>query len=177
MLRRNLILALGLTLPASAWAQPQGKTTDAQPGRGAASAAGPAELRHANETLAVGLAALATSEVAARRASGAVRHFAEFEVAEQRDVAAVLKERGHQPQQSPDDTTRAMVDRLTTTRTGEQLDEAYLAAQAEGHARLLDIQEAYLREGRDPVSQAVAMLVRGRVREHIELIATLRKRG
>ncbi|TAJ29526.1 DUF4142 domain-containing protein [Bosea sp. (in: a-proteobacteria)] len=176
MLRRNLIIALGLVLPAQAWAQPQGKTTDAEPGRAAAPAAGPAELRHANDTLAAGMSSLAMSEVAVRRASGDIRQFAEFEVAEQRDVAAVLKLRGHQAQQSIDDPTRAMVDRLTTTNAGEQLDAAYLTAQAEGHQRLLDIQQAYLREGQDPHSRAVAMLIKGRVQEHIQLIGRLRKK-
>lgn len=177
MLRRNLIIALGLVLPAQAWAQPQAKTTDAEPGRAAAPAAGPAELRHANETLAAGSASLAMSEVAMRRASGDIRQFAEFEVAEQRDVAEVLKMRGHQPPQTMDDPTRAMVDRLTTTNAGEQLDAAYLTAQAEGHQRLLDIQQSYLRDGKDPQSRAVAMLIKGRVQEHIELIGRLQKKG
>lgn len=177
MLRRNLLLAVGLVLPAGAWAQPQGRTTDSQPGRAAAPAAGPAELRHANDTLAAGMAALATSEIAARRSSGPVLKFAEIEVVEQREVAAVLTERGHQPQPALDDPTRAMVERLSSTRAGEQLDEAYLMTQAEGHQRLLDIQQAYLRDGKDPYSRAVATLIGGRVREHIDLIAMLRKKG
>lgn len=49
--------------------------------------------------------------------------------------------------------------------------------QAEGHQRLLDIQQTYLRDGKDPYSRAVATLIGGRVREHIDLIAMLRKKG
>ena len=103
--------------------------------------------------------------------------FAEIQVVEQRDVAAVLTERGHQPQPALDDSTRAMVERLSSTSAGEQLDEAYLMTQAEGHQRLLDIQQTYLRDGKDPYSRAVATLIGGRVREHIDLITMLRKKG
>ncbi len=163
--RRSLCLGAGIVPVTAALAAAQSST--AQPTAGSSAAAGEAERRHANASLAAGADALATSRVAVSKAGASARRFAQLEIAEQETLAAVLKQRGHEPAGALDAPGQSMVDRLKNTAAGADFDKAYIDHQLEGHKRLLEIQEAYLANGKDSYSTAVAMLARGHIREHI----------
>ena len=129
---------------------------------------GSAEQRHAVETLAVGSVALQTSQMAQGRAARPlVRQFADFEVEEQTTIAQIINEMtGGLPPPPPSPYDARMMADLQRMR-GEGFDRMYLLGQMDGHRRLLGIQERYLREGRNPDQRHVAMLARGRIREHL----------
>jgi putative membrane protein len=168
--RRTICLSLAMLYPANAtFAQ-----TTGQPTAGSQPAAGPDEIRHANDTLAVGGVMLETSRVALAKGGSAVKRFAELETAEQETIAAVLKQRGHAPAQSLDAPGQAMVGRLKNTGGGSDFDRAYVEHQLEGHVKLLEIQEAYLGRGQDPFSRAVGMLARSHIKEHIKDLEVVR---
>lgn len=153
---------LGLALPAAALAQPM---------RGGGM--GDAEHRHATDTLRVGSVALMTSRLALSRGSTPkVRQFAKFEVAEQTTIAEIIGDTGMAPP-PPDPEGRRMMAMLERAR-GRQFDQAYVDGQIDGHRKLLAIQERYLAEGRLPPMRHVAMLARGQIKEHLELLEDLR---
>ncbi len=140
---------------------------------------GPAERRHAMDTLMVGSVALETSRLAqgsARRPQ--VREFAGLEVEEQTTVAQIINEMsGGMPPPPMAPADRRMMERLSNAR-GANFDRDYLMGQIDGHRRLLGIQDRYLSEGRDPHHRHIAMLARGRIQEHLaDLDKLQRMRG
>ncbi|HEU0043243.1 DUF4142 domain-containing protein [Sphingomonas sp.] len=140
---------------------------------------GPAERRHAMDTLMVGSVALQTSQLAQGRAARPqVREFAQFEVEEQTTVAQIIGEMmgGAMPPPPPAPADARMVAMLQRAR-GPAFDRMYLMGQVDGHRRLLGIQESYLRDGRNPHHRHIAMLARGRIREHLEDLQRLQSRG
>ena len=141
-------------------------------------AMGPAEQRHAIDTLAVGSVALQTSQMAQGRASRPlVRQFADFEVEEQTTVAQIINEMtGGLPPPPPSPGDARMMADLQRMR-GDGFDRMYLLGQMDGHRRLLGIQERYLSEGRDMHQRHIAMLARGRIREHLADLQRLQSRG
>lgn len=161
---RALILGgLGIAVPGAALAQ----------GRGMGPM-GEQERRHAMETLRVGAIALESSRMAQRMARGPrVRDFAEMEVEEQTTVAEIIREMSGMTPPPLDPMGRRMLDRLNDARRGG-FDVAYLVAQTEGHQQLLEIQERYLRDGRNMHHRHIAMLARGRIREHLNDLGRLR---
>lgn len=139
---------------------------------------GPAERRHAMDTLMVGSVALQTSQLAQSRAlRPQVREFAGFEVEEQTGIAQIIGEMmgGAMPPPPPPADAR-MIAGLQRAR-GAGFDRMYLMGQMDGHRRLLDIQERYIREGRDPHHRHIAMLARGRIMEHLADIRKLQARA
>jgi putative membrane protein len=158
----------------------------------AGSAMGEAETKHAQDTKRAGALSLATSRVAvSKAASGKVKQFAEWEVAEQETIADVLKsmEAGegtaegalHPP---TDAETEAAVDdqgkkKLADLKamSGAEFDKAYLAAQLEGHKELLTLQETYLKAGQNREHLSVTKLARGQIKEHITILELLPKMG
>lgn len=136
--------------------------------QGHSMAMGPAEQRHAADTLMVGNVALMTSRLAQSRAQRPqVRQFANFEIEEQETVARIINEMAPMSPPPPSPTDQRMMDRLQRAR-GAAFDRDYLMGQLDGHRRLLQVQERYLSEGRSMHHRHIAMLARGRIREHIE---------
>lgn len=134
---------------------------------------GAAEERHARDTLMIGSVALETSRLALNRASRPlVRQFADFEVEEQTTVAQIIGELSGMGPPPPPPEDRRMMDRLARTR-GPGFDREYLAGQIIGHQRLLQVQERYLGAGRNQHHRHIAMLARGRIREHLRELALL----
>jgi predicted outer membrane protein len=101
-----------------------------------------------------------------------VKKFAEFEVAEQETVAEVLKAAGAQPGKVDDKDTAAI---KKLQEAGDTFDRDYLAAQIDGHQKLLKIQETYISAGKDKEHVGMAKLARGQIKEHIELLKMIQK--
>jgi putative membrane protein len=137
------------------------------------------ELQHAAATLSYGAASLETSRLALSKANHpGARRFAGFEVAEQETLAAVLESiggdrNGIAPQRQPKIEDKAQLDRLRTLSSG--FDQAYVHGQIAGHRQLLQLQETYLSQGQDPAFKAVAALARGHIKEHLEMLESLKR--
>ncbi|WP_347301942.1 DUF4142 domain-containing protein [Croceibacterium sp. TMG7-5b_MA50] len=149
----------GAGVPMAAWAQ---------------AATGDAERTHAMETLRTGGLALMTSQLALQKGrSAAVKEFAGFEVAEQTTIAQIISESKNMTPPPPGAMEQEVMARLNDA-SGRAFDRAYVAAQIDGHQRLLQIQEAYLANGRDMPTRHVAMLARGQITEHLTLLGKMR---
>lgn len=140
-------------------------------------AMGPAEQRHARDTLAIGNVALLTSQLAQSRGGHPlVRQFAQFEIEENTTVAQIIRELTGLTPPPPVGADRRMIDQLRNQR-GADFDRMYITAQIDGHRRLREVQDRYLGQGRNTHHRHIAMLARGRILEHIrelELIRDLR---
>lgn len=140
-------------------------------------AMGPAERRHHMDTLQVGAVALESSRLAQSRAANPmVRQFADFEVEEQTGISEILNEIMRMPPPPPSTADRATLQRLQSAN-GAGFDRDYLTAQLDGHRRLLTIQETYLSTGRNTHHRHIAMLARGRIREHIADVERMQRMG
>ena len=74
-----------------------------------------------------------------------------------------------------DDASKASVEKLRALKAGSDFDRDYIRYEVEGHRKLLDIQEVYLKAS-DNLDQAnVAKLARGMIKEHLALLADLGK--
>jgi len=131
-------------------------------------AMGADEQRHVMETALTGQVALRSSQLALQRTQNpGVRQFATFEVEEQTGVATVLQELSGMAPPPLDPARQAILAALEPIPAGPAFDRAYLQAQLTGHQELLEIQDDYLRVGRNPHNRHVALLARGRILEHI----------
>ncbi len=153
----------------------------------ATSETGEAEKKHADMTRMVGSLSLATSRLAVEMASAdMVKMFAKFEVAEQETIADILKsmemEKAEGALKVPTEAeVEAMLDpagkdALATLKglSGAGFDKAYVAAQLDGHKKLLVIQEDYLKVGQNHEHLSVAKLARGMINEHLDHLAMLK---
>ena len=135
---------------------------------------GPAEQRHATDTLKVGGLALQSSQAAQGKArTPRVREFADFEVAEQTTIAQIIQEATGMAPPPPDRMDQMKLDSLMRT-SGRGFEAGYVTLQIDGHQKLLGIQERYLAEGRNPDFRHVAMLARGQIKEHLKLLDDIR---
>jgi putative membrane protein len=74
-----------------------------------------------------------------------------------------------------DDTGKVSVEKLRALKGGSEFDRDYIRYEVEGHRKLLDIQEVYLKAP-DNLDQAnVAKLARGMIKEHLALLADIDK--
>lgn len=135
---------------------------------------GKAEEQHAFDTLQAGAVALESSRVALQKAQDPwVKKFAQYEVAEQETIAEVIKSMGvKMPSEATTHKNAARQD--LSALSGAEFDAAYLKAQADGHDRLLQIQETYIQSGKNMAHLGMAKLARGQIKEHIDLIKTIR---
>ena len=151
-----------------------------------------AQRKHINDTMAVGSLSLALSQIALPKADNALlKQFIEFEIAEQETVADILKtlQTNGAPtgsiqaptdaelMQNLDDTGKASVERLRTSRAGSEFDHAYIQYEVEGHRKLLDIQEVYLKVHDNLDQTNIAKLARGMIKEHLTLLTGVQKVG
>ena len=148
---------------------------------------GEAEKRHADMTKMVGSLSLATSRLALKMASAdMVKLFAKFEVAEQETIADILKSAEMEKAEGAlkvqtDAEVESMLDPagkevLATLKrlNGAGFDKAYVAAQLDGHKKLLSVQEDYLKVGQNREHLIVAKLARGMINEHIDRLGLLK---
>lgn len=183
MKRRTLMLAGVATLAtiSPVLAQTRG------PAPGAADQPGPAETKHMQDTLRVGSLSLALSRIAVQKAGPPMlKQFAQFEVAEQETIAAVLKSmqganvttgQGAAPNAEVadnfDDKGKQLLQKLQSAKAGADFDRDYLQAQKEGHQQLLKIQEDYIGAGKVREAVNVSKLARGQIKEHLVLLENL----
>jgi putative membrane protein len=161
------IFAMMLAAPGVALARHRARREEGETSQGGAGMA----AKYAEQTLAVGTVALETSKLAQNSAKDDwVRRFANYEVAEQTTIADVLKSMGMKPPKS--DEAVQMVDKL---KNSSNFDADYLAAQLDGHQKLLKIQEDYIQGNNDAMHVGIPKLARTQIKEHIDLIQTLQK--
>jgi putative membrane protein len=156
----------------------------------APSAGTDAQHKHITETMAVGSLSLLLSRMAQPKVTHPLlKQFVQFEIAEQETVADVLKaiQTNAAPKgtiraptdaelmQNLDDAGKASVEKLRGQQAGAQFDRDYIRYQVEGHRKLLDIQEVYLKAPDNLDQTNVAKLARGMIKEHLTLLADMDK--
>jgi putative membrane protein len=115
-----------------------------------------------------------------------LKQFAQFEVAEQETIAAVLKSmqganvttgQGAAPNAEVadnfDDKGKQLLQKLQSAKAGADFDRDYLQAQKEGHQQLLKIQEDYIGAGKVREAVNVSKLARGQIKEHLVLLENI----
>src|SRR5262249_23079310 len=130
--------------------------------------------RYVRDTLQIGGLALAASRIAQEKANTPwVKRFANFETAEQEGVARVLSPLvSDQPPEEDEERKRTLQE--LNGLSGEKFEQSYMQAQADGHQKLLRVQDDYIKGSQATVLASIAALIRGRVEEHINLIQAIR---
>lgn len=182
--RRTILATLMASAAASAFAQNQSGRTRADAG------ASSADEPYIQQTLAIGALSLTVSRIAQQKIqSPKLKEFSQFEVAEQETVADVLKSLQNpelikgvvkhpsdfELEQHLDQGGQETVQKMRAAQPGLDFDREYLDAQTKGHLELLRIQEAYLGSAQHERHSAnVAKLVRGMIKEHLQLLADIK---
>jgi putative membrane protein len=199
MNRRLLLVSLAIAPIGRVAAQtnPQPQTTPApahtiSPPAPAPSSMTDAQRKHIHDTTTVGSLSLMLSRIALPKANHPLlKQFVEFEIAEQETVADILKaiDTNAAPtgsvespsdaalMQNIDDAGKASVENLRSLHSGPQFDHDYIQYEVEGHRKLLDIQEVYLKAHDNLDQTNVAKLARGMIKEHLALLADMAKVG
>ncbi len=144
-----------------------------------------ARQAHIKDTLAVGSLSLMLSRIAQPKVNTPrLKEFAGFEIAEQETVANILKaiQTGEAPSdaevmQNLDDAGKSAVEKLRQMNGGWAFDREYLRAEIDGHNRLLEIQQAYLRAPDNLDETNVAKLAEGIIKEHLALLGDMQAVG
>ena len=184
-MNRRLLLASIATLPAS-----RVVAQAMNPPAPAPSAGTDAQQKHLRDTMAVGSLSLLLSRIAQPKVTHPLlKQFTQFEIAEQETVADVLKafKTNAAPKgtiqaptdaelmQNLDEAGKASVEKLRAQPAGAQFDRDYIRYEVEGHRKLLDIQEVYLKAPDNLDETNVAKLARGMIKEHLTLLADMDK--
>ena len=172
--RRMMLAAVAATVASAGGAVAQ---TAAPAMMGASPAMGTPEKDHAMKTAMVGGASLKIANLGLEKATGArFKEFAKFEHDEQTTVAEILMSMDPAMAPPPPDAkTAATIEKLSKMKAGAAFDRAFVEAQTEGHEMLLQIQEDYLKTGKDRETINGTKLIRGQVKEHLALLADLKK--
>ena len=151
-----------------------------------------ARQTHIRDTMAAGSLSLLISRIAEPRVrTPMLKQFAGFEIAEQETIASILTaiQNGEAPNgaisspsdaeatQNLDPAGRATVEKLRQMNASVAFDREYIRAQIDGHNRLLQIQQAYLRAPDDLDQTNVAKLAQGMIKEHLALLGDMRGMG
>lgn len=129
---------------------------------------------------------LEASRIAVKTAQNPkVKAFTQLAVSEQETIAGVLKSmrdqstpasgQGKAPtaevvQTNLDAKGKAMAETLQKAEAGATFDREDIQGQIEGHQQLLDIQQAYLKTGKDRGNLNVTKPMRGQIKEHPTLL-------
>jgi putative membrane protein len=147
---------------------------------------------HIKDTMTVGSLSLMLSRIAEPKVNTAMlKQFAGFEIAEQETIANILNaiQHGEAPNgaipkpsdaeamQNLDDAGKSQVEKLRQMKAGWAFDQEYLRAEIDGHNKLLQIQETYLRSPDDLDETNVAKLARGMIKEHLTLLGDMQGMG
>ena len=186
-MNRRLLLASIATVSAT-----RGVAQSMSPPAPAPSETTGADQKHIRDTTAYGSLSLLLSRAAKSKVTHPLlKQFVGFEIAEQETVADVLKALKNnatpkgtiQPptdaelMQNLDDAGKSSIEKMRKEPAGAQYDRDYIRYQVEGHRKLLDIQEVYLKAPDNLDQTSVAKLARGMIKEHLALLADLDKVG
>lgn len=146
---------------------------------------------HIRDTMAAGALSLAITRIAQGRLKHPMgKQFADFEAAEQTTIADILKARtgpGVPPlgevrpptdaevEAGLDAQGKDAVETFRAMKEGPGFEKAYVAAQIDGHKRLLEIQDAYLKVADDAAETAIAKLARGTIKEHLTILGDIER--
>jgi putative membrane protein len=184
MNRRFLLASIATLSAGQAFAQKLSPTADAP------SAMTDARQKHMQQTTAYGSLSLLLSRMAKPKLTHPLlKQFVDFEIAEQETVGGILKAiqtnaapSGETPSpsdadlmQNLDDAGKASVEKLRAAKAGSEFDRDYIRYEIEGHRKLLDIQEVYLKSPDNLDETNVAKLARGMIKEHLALLADIDK--
>jgi putative membrane protein len=184
-MNRRLLLASIATLSAGRVVAQQLFQPAPAPG-----AATDTQQKHVRDTMAYGSLSLLLSRTAKSKVSHPLlKQFVDFEIAEQETVGGILKAiltnaapSGDTPspsdadlRQNLDEAGKASVEKLRALKAGSEFDRDYIRYEIEGHRKLLDIQEVYLRSPDNLDETNVAKLARGMIKEHLTLLAEIDK--
>ena len=184
MNRRFLLASIATVSAGQALAQKLSPTAAAP------SAMTDARQKHIQETMAYGSLSLLLSRMAKSKVTHPLlKQFVEFEIAEQETIGGILKAiktnaapSGETPSpsdadlmQNLDDAGKASVEKLRALKAGSEFDRDYVRYEVEGHRKLLDIQEVYLKAPDNLDETNVAKLARGMIKEHLTLLADIDK--
>lgn len=185
-----LTASLALALTGTAFAQNSPSSASEKTGNTAA-AMGEAEAKHAADTSMAGGMSLEASRIALKKAQNPkVKEFAQLEVSEQETIADVLKSMRDQStpatgqvkapsaevvQTNLDAKGKQMMEKLQKAEAGAGFDREYIKDQIQGHQELLQIQETYLKSGKDRENLNVTKLMRGQIKEHLTLLQEIEK--
>ncbi len=152
-----------------------------------------AQRKHINDTIAVGSLSLMLSRIALPKVSQPfLKQFVGFEIAVQEAVAGILKAiqtnaaptgsiaspSDAEVMQNLDEAAKASVEKLRGLSAGSAaFDHDYIRYEVEGHRKLLDIQEVYLKTPDNLDETNVAKLARGMIKEHLTLLADMENVG
>jgi putative membrane protein len=116
--------------------------------------------------------ATATSQLAAQKATNrSVKTFAELEIAEQ---AAVAEAFGSEPGAAGlTEEKAAMVAQLEAAE-GAEFDMMYIEGQIAGHQELLEIHQAYARNGDDPMARGASIVGVTGIQTHLVMLQSIR---
>ena len=194
MNRRLLVASIATLIASPVLAQTNAPAANAAGGatesNGAAANGSPASQKHIKDTMQVGsLSLLMSRDALPKLTYPKLKQFADFEIAEQETVADVLKAlqsnaapNGSVPSpaeaelmQNLDDAQRAMIAKMREMKAGLAFDREYIQQQLDGHRKLLEIQETYLRAPDNLDQTNAAKLARGMIKEHLTLLGDLER--
>lgn len=146
---------------------------------------------HIRDTMAAGALSLTITRVAQGRLKHPMgKQFADFEAAEQNTIADILKARlmpgvpllgevkaptDAEVEDGLDAHGKETVETFRAMKEGPGFEKAYVAAQIDGHRRLLEIQDTYLKVADDAAETAIAKLARGMIREHLTILGDIER--
>jgi putative membrane protein len=185
------IVAAAVALPAFGFSALAQNSSVSEKTGNTGAAMGEAEAKHAADTSTVGGMSLEASRIALKKAQNPkVKEFAQLEVAEQETIADVLKSMRDQStpasgqvkapsaevvQTNLDAKGKQMMEKLQKAEAGAGFDKEYIQGQIQGHQELLQIQESYLKSGKDRENLNVTKLMRGQIKEHLTLLQDIEK--
>ena len=151
-----------------------------------------ADMQYIQQTLAAGTVSLQQSNFALAKAQNPrVKEFANFEVAEQNTLADIMhsfsdpastastssgaKQAASTAPELPA-ADAAVMEKLSKAQPGAAFDKDYVAAQIQGHQKLLAVQETYLKAaGGNREAVNIAKLASGQIKEHLTLLQDMQK--
>jgi predicted outer membrane protein len=171
---------------------------------GAGQPGGEAEIRHIQDTMALGTVTLQAATFARSKAQDPrVQRFAGFEEAEQNTLVEVLRSLADPAatsstnlqaaqataQNAPQNPSQAaatapviaperaaLMERMSRAQPGPDFDRDFVQLQLDGHRDLLQVQERYLAGNpRSREQRAIALMARTQIREHIALLEAIQQ--
>lgn len=192
MNRRLLLTSMAAMAASPVLAQtnsPQANASDQQNNQQQSNAS-EGRQKHIKDTLTVGSLSLMLSRIARQKLTYApLKQFADFEIAEQQTAADVLKAiqtnaapngsipspSDNEVMQNLDEAGKKAVQKLRDANAGKEFDMEYIRQEIDGHQKLLQIQEAYLKAPDALDDTNFAKMAQTIIHEHLTLLGAMKK--